>query len=221
MALTHAKVAQLADDGTSEVGSDEWNAAHVGSAPDADLLGGQPPAAYINTGWEDLQGDVSQGTGGATLTYAAFRDTPFKILSFRNAANDELHMRYQMAHAWDPTTSVKPHVHLVPLTDPAAPQVVRFTGYYAWAQHAAEVPALAGWTAFTVDHTVQVGDVNDEDIVTLATVAPAAGAAASDILLVYLKRAGQDAADTYAGDVGVLSVDVHYQRVKAGTSTEY
>ncbi len=27
--ITHAKVTAIADDGTSDVGSDEWNAAHV------------------------------------------------------------------------------------------------------------------------------------------------------------------------------------------------
>jgi hypothetical protein len=29
MGITHAKVATTPDDGTSEVGTDEWNAAHV------------------------------------------------------------------------------------------------------------------------------------------------------------------------------------------------
>lgn len=172
--------------------------------------------------WDDLAGNESQGTGGATLTYAAFRDTPFKLFAFRNAQNDELHLRFQMPHGWDPETSVKFHIHTVALTDPAAEQAVRFEGQYAWVETGgAEVPANAAWTTFAVDFAVSPGDVNLHRVAGLFEATPPDGAQESAILLVYVKRAGGAAEDTYTGNLAVLSLDVHLQRVKIGTLDEH
>lgn len=171
--------------------------------------------------WRDLQGSVAEGSGGAALTFAAFRDTPFKLASFRNAQNDELHMVYQMPHAWVPGTEIHPHIHVVPLTDPAAEQVVRFDGYYVFVAHGSEVPALASWTVLRADLTLQVGAVNKPRIVPLAVVTPPASSVESDMLLLYVKRSGSDAVDTYTGNLAVLSVDAHLQVQKMGTLTEF
>ena len=173
----------------------------------------------VQAHWDDLQGSVSEGTGGAALTYAAFRDTPFKFASFRDAQNDELHMAYQMPHGWDPDSGVRPHVHIIPLS--AATGVVRFTGQYLWARHSVEVAANATWTPFTVDYSIAAADVNKLKVVSLAQIAAPTGAIESDVLLVYLKRAGSDGADTYAGNIAVVSVDCHIQRVKFGTIEEF
>lgn len=88
------------------------------------------PAA-VDSSWDDLQGDVSQGTAGAALTFEAFSDTPFKLLCLRNNQDDELHMRFQMPHRWN-RGEVRPHIHLIPLADPAASQIAHFAGQYAW-----------------------------------------------------------------------------------------
>ncbi len=171
--------------------------------------------------WDDLIGTESQGSAGAALTYAAFRDTPLKLFSFRNSQNDELHLRFQLLHAWDPETSVKFHVHTVPLTDPSGAEVVRFEGQYVWSLAGDEIPANSGWTAFTKDFELSPGDVNVQRVVGLFTATPPADAHESAILLIYVKRAGSDSADTYGGNLAILSLDVHFQRVKIGTLLEH
>lgn len=181
---------------------------------------GTPVAGTTTEGaWNDLQGSVSEGAAGAALTFAAFRDTPFKFASFRDAQSDELHMTFQMNHTWKPGTPVRPHVHVIPLA--AATGVVRFTGYYAWALFGQEAPALSGWTAFTVDHSILAAEVNKLDIIGLAEITPPADAVESDCLLVYLKRDGGAGADTYAGNLAVVSVDCHYQGTKLGSDAEF
>lgn len=173
----------------------------------------------IHDHWEDLQGSVAQGAAGAALTFAAFRDTPFKFASFRDAQNDELHMAYQMPHGWHPGTVVKPHIHIIPLA--AAAGVVRFSGVYAWALFGQEVPAAVGWTSFTVDKTIAAGDVNKMGVVLLGTITPPAAAVESDCLLIYFKREGGAAEDTYAGNIAAVSIDTHFYREKIGTVQEF
>src|SRR3990172_3946306 len=149
--------------------------------------------------WDDLLGSESQGAGGASLAYAAFRDTPFRLFSFANAQNDELHMRYQLAHGWDPETEVRFHVHTVPLSDPPAARAVRFEGQYAWSIAGEEIPADAGWTEFALNFALEPGDLNKQKVAALFTATPPASAHESAILLVYLRRVGGDALDTYTG----------------------
>lgn len=76
------------------------------------------------------------------------------------------------------------------------------------------------------------GDVNTHKVLRIApigTVLPPAGAVESMMLLVYLKRFATNGADTYktakaygtaAANLGVLSVDVHTQAEKLGTTNE-
>lgn len=162
---------------------------------------------------------MAEGAAGAALTFAAFRDTPFKLASFRDAQSDELHMTFQMNHGWDPASLVRPHIHVIPRA--AADGTVRFVGQYAWALHNVEAPANASWTTFTIDHAILAAEVNKLDIINLAEITPPAAAAESDCLLLYLKRDGGAAEDTYGGYLAVVSVDCHYQAVKLGTVSEF
>jgi len=171
--------------------------------------------------WDDQQGSESQGSGGAALTYATYRDTPFKLFSFRASQSDELHLRFQMPHGWDPTTEVHFHIHTIPLTDPAAAQSARIEGQYFWITHSGvEIPANAGWTTFALDFAIDPGDVNMQKVAPVFHSQPPTDAQESSILLVYVKRSGLDVADTYTGNLAILSLDCHIQRVKIGTLAE-
>ena len=180
----------------------------------------RPRSVGVSTdgAWNDLQGAVSEGAAGAALEFEAFRDTPFKLASFRNAQNDELHMTFQMSHGWKPGTVVRPHLHVIPLA--AAAGTVHFTGYYAWALYGQEVPALTGWTAFTIDYEVLASEVNKSAMISLGDVTPPAGVRESDFLLIYFKREGGAAEDDYVGNLAALGVDCHYQIEKDGTDAE-
>lgn len=169
--------------------------------------------------WDDLQGSVAEGSGGAALTFAAFRDTPFKFASFRDAQNDELHMTYQMPHSWEPGTEVRPHIHVIPLA--AANGTVVLEGQYVWVPSFGEAAANAGWTTFRVEHDILAAEANVLDIISLFQSTAPATVSESGILLVYVKRSGGDGADDYAGDLAVVSIDCHFQRAKMGTIPEF
>lgn len=185
----------------------------------------------IDPVWDDIQGSIALATGVSALTLEVYRDTPSLLYHFRHNQDDALTFVYQIPHGWNPTTSVKPHIHWIPCADPAAAEVVRFSGQYAWTNPSTALPANASWTTFAVSATVNPGDVFKEKITALATVAPPSGFKESAILVVYLMRPGAtDAADTYttgkgtgtaAANVALLSSDTHYQKNKTGTFAEF
>lgn len=91
--------------------------------------------------WKDVQGRFDEGSGVAALTIEAYRDTPLKFPHLLHNQNDEMHFTFQMQHDWNVATSVRPHVHLIPLSDPVSDQVVVFDGYYVWSQFGVVLPA--------------------------------------------------------------------------------
>lgn len=179
--------------------------------------------------WDDLFGDISQGTANAALTYEAFRDTPFKMYFLRHDQNDELHFRYQLPHRWynSPDYVVKPHLHVVPMAAPAAPSTIAFAGQYIWAQRDTPILANASWTAFSPAPTkaITAADEFKHLLINLGDVTPPANPQVSDILLIYLKRDSSGADDyddnktggTGAANLGVLSLDLHYRSWKQGS----
>jgi hypothetical protein len=177
--------------------------------------------------WDDLQGSLSQGAAVGALTYENYRATAYKMNFFRHDQNDELSFGYQMPHKWKYTTSVNPHLHVVPMADPALAQVAYFNGYYVWTNiDTTEIPDVGGWTMFAVEFTINPGDVFQQLRVPLGVFAPPPSARESSCLLLYMRRNGTDPLDTYnankvggtvAANLGLLSADLHYQASWMGT----
>jgi hypothetical protein len=183
----------------------------------------------VETGWIDVPCRIEQATGAAALTIENYRDTEFVAYFMRHDQDDKISLEWQMPHGWD-LQSVRPHLHIEPQSDPVAQQNIRFSGKYVWSKRGEATPADAAWTTFTVDHPVDPGDVFIQRTVSLATVAPPASPAPSDILMMWVKRLGQDAADTYttaktggtaAANLKISSIDAHVHVTKTGTSTEF
>lgn len=175
-------------------------------------------------GWDDQQVGATLGVGGAALATVALLDTPAKILAMAKSGTDAVTFYAQMPHRWD-KTAVRPHIHWIPLTTPAAPRVVRFTGQYAWSQPNQLVPRNVAWTPFTIDVPIAVADGEKHIITSIAQVAPPANAEESDFLIVHLIRDGASATDTYtdgaAANLGLLGMDVHFRAEKVGTFLEF
>lgn len=178
--------------------------------------------------WDDLQGDVSQGTAAAALTYEVYRDTPFFMYFFRHNQSDSLSMRYQFPHGVHLTTAVVPHLHLIPMVSPGGtPQNLRLIGRYTWSSGGAAVPANASWTTFgPINVPIAAGDEFVPKLVDLATVTAPASMKGSDHLLVFCQRDGTNIGDTYnTGKVGgtalanvaLLSLDCHYRKATRGS----
>lgn len=185
--------------------------------------------------WDDIQGDISQGAGQATsLSYDTFRNTPWRQYCMRHDQNPEMHFVYQMDHSWRYDLPVFPHLHTMPLANPASAQDVYFEYYYVWSRpedSANPVPALSGWTAGTKTLTVNPGDVYEQKIVALGEVTPPTWVRESSLFILYIKRAGTNGNDTYTTNKGfgsvvqanlaLLSADVHYRKDKVGTTIQY
>lgn len=145
---------------------------------------------------------------------------------FRYDQDDTLSMRFQFSHKWRPGTTVYPHMHVVPMSNPASTQEVYFDGYYAWSDGTNAIPAFASWTRFTKFLPINPGDAFIEKYVDFGAVTPPATAKESAILLIQVRRAGTTAADSYTtnktpgttqANLGLLSLDVHYRANKMGT----
>ena len=189
--------------------------------------------AQALTGWNDLLGGASAGLGAAALTTEVYRDTPFLMAFFRSNQNDSLSFIYQMSHQWQAGTVVRPHVHVVPMADPVAPQNIYIIGQYAWGSTTRVLPANAAWTPFTITFTINPGDaftVKVIDTTNATGITPPADIDESDILCVYFQRNGTNILDTYttakvggtaAANLGLVSFDCHYQGQKIGSLIEF
>ncbi len=185
------------------------------------------PLAAGLIGWDDIQGGIATGVGATLLANDAFSNTPFRLLCFRHTQDDSLSFTYQMPHRWQPGTVVRPHLHYLPLADPAVAQNIRFAGQYVWVPAGTPLGANAVWTPFTIDAPVLPGDINQHKIAALPLITPPATAIESSVLCVFWIRNGLSGADTYttnkasgtlAANVGLLSADCHVQVAKGGTN---
>lgn len=187
--------------------------------------------AQVEGRWDDLRQNPRQGNAASALTNEVYRDTPLLLLHFRHDQNDSLHFEFQMSHRWRGDTNVHPHIHVIPLADPASDEYAYFEGYYTWAPIGfSPIPALAGWTPFNATLTVSPGDVYKHKALGLATVAPPVSPTPSSVLLLYVQRSGTSGSDTYdtnkgsgtpAANLAIVSSDVHFRAEKIGTLTEY
>lgn len=174
--------------------------------------------------WTDLLGEVIQDS----LTYEPFRDThlSLRFLQYNTAAN--LCYAFQLPHEWDFTTAIRPHIHFVPCAPMSVQRTFAMKGWYTWALRLVEIPPQAGWTPFSASIVLQPSNVYNHMTLGYGSVQPPGGAAESSIFLLHMERDLTN--DTYTDDkpdntpaanIGILSVDVHYQKSKQGTQGEF
>jgi len=183
--------------------------------------------AYTEGRWDDLPGDISQGLGGAALTYEEFWDTKFKQYFFRNNQDDSLSMRFQMSHMWRRSSVVYPHLHVVLCADPLVDQDMYFNGQYYWTPVGGKTPSVVSWGTFSFTYTVSPGDIYDNIYIPLFNTAPMVPDTwESSILKIFVQREATNVLDTYdtakpwgtaAANVGLDSFDVHHIKDKLGT----
>jgi hypothetical protein len=189
------------------------------------------PIARDIIGWNDLAGPATEGAGATALTAEPYLATSFRMLFFRHDQNDSLSFTYQMSHAWEPGTIVRPHVHIIPMVNPAVTQNVFLQGQYVWGITGQPLPDVAGWTAFDVTYPITTTAALIPEVIDLTGgvgFTPPALAVESSFLLVFIQRSGTNVLDTYstnkpgpgtaAANLAVLSFDCHFQTVKPGGS---
>jgi len=185
--------------------------------------------------WDDLQGTIhgNQGTGQSGLTYEEYRDTGFSIDFFRHDQSDTLNMAFQMPHTWDTTTSVWPHMHVLPMASGSGN--VYFEYSYTWISRNDVAPLSSSWTVGYSTTAFTPEDQFKHKIVSFVSdgLPPPVNAGASTILFIRMTRLGDNSNDTYTtnkiggggltaqANLGVIAADLHYQKIRAGTNTQF
>lgn len=178
----------------------------------------QLAAAVFGEEWDDM---LTVGTGinppGAASDPS--RSTTTGLLQFSGSADNVIVGEWQMSHQWKPGV-VKPHIHLRFPTSAASNTRWKFEYDVAsvngdFVNNSGTLTTLATITIANPQnvkkHVVQgFGDI---DLTTYQE---------SAVILWRITRlANSDAADNHTAVVELLSVDLHYQKNKAGTEAEY
>lgn len=192
-------------------------------------LNDEPYPSTNTDAWDDQQGSAEQALQGASaLTLDVYRDTPARIKCFRHDQVDDLTFWYQFTHRWN-RYAVIPHIHLKPLA--SGNGTVRMSGVYAWTTKGFPLPALSGWTPFTLDIPIVAADCYDEVIGSLGEIIPPPLARIESAwLVIQIQRDGTALADTYTtakdhgvaqANLGLLGMDVHFLSEKLGTKASF
>jgi hypothetical protein len=213
----------------NEITSEKGFVSYNDGSNSTSIEGREYHEAPFDQRWDDLYAAIDNGTGPAQLTYEGYRDTGFYMRFFRHNQDDAIFMRYQMSHQWDPTTAVSPHMHCVPMASGSG--VVKMNYAYSWSMVNGALSGAAGWVSGTVSSSYTPADQYNQRIISFGLISPPATARESAILVFKVERLGaSDATDTYqtskpdgtaAANLAVLFFDVHYQKIKAGTVTQY
>jgi hypothetical protein len=184
----------------------------------------QGPGVY-----DDMLGDIRGSIATSTdMVEEAFRDTPFALAFVRHDRESQFSLSTQMSHAWEPTTSVLPHLHILPMANGSGN--VLFTIRSAWAHLGYSIPALSGWTSETVTVGLVPGDQYSTKLVAFSAISPPPATTTSAVLLWHITRNGTNVLDTYTtskdhgtaqANIGILYADLHYLITRPGTEGIY
>lgn len=174
------------------------------------------------TYWDDLQiPGFALRVGGTAPTFASWAThAPLYVYFFGASTDEEVHGSIQMPHRWA-GTAIKFHVHWFPeATADGAPanQAVRWCINYTWAEYGTAFPAVSNSCSVTHGPADANVVIDRMYITNVADISPGTTAdQASSVLYFRLYRDANDAADTYEGRAGLLSVDAHFESNKLGS----
>jgi len=184
--------------------------------------------AAFDQRWDDLYAYIDQGTGPAQLTYEAYRNTGFYMRFFRHNQDDAIFMTYQLPHMWDVGTAVYPHMHYIAMASGSGNVVFDYA--YSWVNVHSVLPAANGWISGSVSASLNPSHQYQQSALTFGEMLPDGNHESSIIVFKVERRGSTNASDTYsaskdhgtaAANVGVLFFDLHYQKIKAGTVTQF
>ena len=170
------------------------------------------------TVWNDLNipGLAVRTAGINDPVLSSFGSTT-KIYTFSGSQMNEVFFTVQNTHGYKEGSSIEPHIHWAPMTSPATSLNVRFGLDYQWQNYTAVFTA----TDSTVLATGATGTMGYKHQITSFGTLSGTDKSISSVLVCRLYRLPADAADTYTGDVGLLSIDFHFESDSLGSNTEY
>ncbi len=184
------------------------------------LSPGSQVSSYEYPGWDDLR-FPSQGINPTGAAASATRETAVGLLSFSGTVDNFIAGVAQMPHSWRAGTSIRPHVHLVPI-NAASGVNTRWKFEYNRANNNENFEnAFDSWTELD---TITVANPNNAQALLLPSGfgdLDMTGFRESCIILWRLSRlAASDAADDDTGAWYLGEFDIHYRVGKPGTIHE-
>lgn len=184
------------------------------------LSAGSLVPSYEYPGWDDLR-FPAQGINPPGAAGSATRETAVGLLSFSGTLDNYIAGVAQMPHSWRAGTTIRPHVHLIPINAAAGVSSVWKWEYNRANNNETFENAFDSWTELD---TITVANPNNAQ----ALLYPSGfgdldmtGYRESSIILWRLSRlAASDAADDDTGAWLLAEFDIHYRVGKMGTIHE-
>lgn len=176
-----------------------------------------PSRSYIGpaTGGEDLLG-LSAGLNPPGLASDPTRNTTTGLWEFSGAADNIIHVEWQVSHKSDLSSDFEPHIHLLWITAASGlNQRWQLELNYAGINQ----NLAAAYGSFAYDETITVANANDADKHTIHYFPSLdiSGLTLSALVTGRLTRlANSDAVDDDTNAVALGSLDAHYRSVRLG-----
>ncbi len=175
--------------------------------------------------FDDMRVTLDKGSNSAALDYLSGSSGP-QIWFFRNnQAIEAMSFTVQLPHSWKEGTTIFPHIHWVPKNNGGfSTGNVEWNLEYSWVNYDPTTPQV--FPAITTLTTVVNGPFTaSANMITSLTAndigISGTGKKISSILICRIWRDSSRAADTYAADTGVLSLDFHYEMDTFGSHSEF
>ena len=173
--------------------------------------------------WDDLRVSLDKASSAASLDFLPGASSGPEIWYFRNAAGVEaMSFTVQIPHSWKEGSTIYPHIHWIPKN--TATGDVEWNFEYTWANYDPNTPQI--FPALTTSTVVVTGPFTQSahvitPLTTNNTGLTATGKTVSSVLICRIWRDSGRAADTYNNNVGLISIDFHFEMDTFGSRSEY
>lgn len=165
--------------------------------------------------WDDLRFPAEE-LGRPASNSAQLNDAYFsgQVLDFTSGNKDQtVQFNAQMPHGWQEETDVDLHLHATGSADVTG--TVQWVGTYTWASIDASIETE---TEFSATSDISVG--NDWHMLMDLADLTAPDKYFSSMIIMSVTRQATSDSDTYAGDVHLMEVDIHYINDTIGSREE-
>lgn len=174
--------------------------------PDATNRGGSNAPVWGATAFTKDSGNSTQGVF---------------LWMFSASTEQELYFTVQLPHKYKVSTALLPHVHWTTATGTPSGTDVAWGLEYTVVAVGGNFPVTETLTANTVIGAIGTPTGTGQHLITSLGSIPGTGIGISTIIICRLYRAASNGSDTFANDVGLLSMDFHYEIDTEGSRNEY
>ena len=177
----------------------------------------------LKQGWDDLQGEVSQGRVPAsnfpswtTWNYGIGGGITFAVLGF--GVDEYLDFFYQSSHSMELLTALSDHIHWsVPSNDAGKKFKFQLDVIAAGVD---EAFAVTAGSPYTVETTLGAAESGWHRLAEFSSDIPGVNTTVSTLYVCRLKRIAASSAE-YGSDIYVIYHDAHYIKDQIGSEGEY